>query len=336
VTLSMPEVSAALLADRVAVLRHYLGAVAVTHGWLPVAVQVVAATVLCAAIGWRTPRWRGIWVPAAAVCGAATALWAHWYLGYLGVAGDPAPRTLWVWTALTGLGVAVLVLGWRRTRWWRRGLSVAAIPLCLLGCALALNQWVGYFPTVHSAWNQVTASPLPDQTDRITVTAMQVTGARPVFGVVVPVTINDDASHFVHRRELVYLPPAWFTSNPPPRLPVVMMIGAELNTPADWLRAGGAVATADDFAAHHGGGAPVLAFVDATGAFRNDTECVNGRRGNAAYHLTRDVVPFMVSNFGVSADRANWGIAGWSMGGTCAIDLAVRHPDVQCLPRHRR
>ena len=59
-------------------------------------------------------------------------------------------------------------------------------------------------------------------------------------------------------------------------LPVVMMIGAELNTPADWLRAGNAVATADDFAAHHGGGAPVLVFVDPSGAFRNDTECVNG------------------------------------------------------------
>ncbi|UKN43138.1 membrane protein [Mycobacterium lepromatosis] len=31
-----------------------------------------------------------------------------------------------------------------------------------------------------------------------------------------------------------------------------------------------------------------------------------------------DVVSFIVSNFGVIADRANWGIAGWSMGGTCA------------------
>ncbi len=314
--------------EAVEALRHRLGAVALTHGWLPVLAQVVAAAVLCAAVGWRTPRWRRIWIPAATVCGAATATGAHWYLGSLGVAGDPAPWTLWAWTALTGLGVVVLAVGWRRIRWRRRGLSVAAVPMCLLGCALALNQWVGYFPTVHSAWNEVTAGPLPDQTDRIAVTAMQMTGARPAHGVVVPVTINADASHFAHRRELVYLPPAWFASNPPPRLPTVMMIGAELNTPADWLRAGGAVATADDFAARHGGGAPVLVFVDATGAFRNDTECVNGLRGNAAYHLTKDVVPFMVSNFGVSADRTSWGVAGWSMGGTCAIDLTVRHPEM--------
>jgi S-formylglutathione hydrolase FrmB len=72
----------------------------------------------------------------------------------------------------------------------------------------------------------------------------------------------------------------------------------------------------------------VLVFVDPTGTFDNDTECVNGTRGNAADHLTKDVVPFVVSNFGVSADRANWGVAGWSMGGTCAVDLAVMHPEL--------
>jgi len=35
-----------------------------------------------------------------------------------------------------------------------------------------------------------------------------------------------------------------------------------------------------------------------------------------------------VSNFGVSPDRANWAVAGWSMGGTCAVDLAVMHPEL--------
>ena len=86
-----------------------------------------------------------------------------------------------------------------------------------------------------------------------------------------------------------------------------MMIGGEFNTPADWLRAGNAVKTIDDFAAAHGGNAPVFVFVDSGGAFNNDTECVNGTRGNAADHLTKDVVPFMISNFGVSAEPAQLG-----------------------------
>ena len=106
-----------------------------------------------------------------------------------------------------------------------------------------------------------------------------------------------------------------------------MMIGGEFNTPADWLRAGNAIKTVDDFAAAHRGNAPVLVFVDSGGAFNNDTECVNGTRGNAADHLTKDVPAFMEATYGVSANPANWGIVGWSMGGTCAVDLAVMHPD---------
>ncbi|WP_369830488.1 alpha/beta hydrolase [Mycobacterium sp. 1245111.1] len=107
-----------------------------------------------------------------------------------------------------------------------------------------------------------------------------------------------------------------------------MMIGGEFNTPADWLRTGNAAKTIDELAATHGGSAPVFVFVDSGGAFNNDTECVNGSRGNAADHLTKDVVPFMVSKFGVSHEAVNWGIVGWSMGGTCALDLTVMHPEL--------
>lgn len=323
----MPEVDEIPL-DGISSLRHHVGGIALTHGWLPIVLQLSVAAVVAGAVGWRNPRWRRVRLPVAVLAGVAFSVGAHWYIASLGVAGDPAPRPLWVWTTLTGLSAMAAVIGWQSARWWRRGLSLIGLPLCLLCCALVVNQWVGYFPTVHAAWNEVTAGPLPDQTDRITVTAMQMAGAHPDRGVVVPVTISSAVSRFAHRQELVYLPPAWFGSNPPPRLPVVMMIGAELNTPADWLRAGNAAVTADEFASRNGGAAPVLVFVDPTGAFRNDTECVNGKRGNAALHLTRDVVPFMISNFGVSADRSNWGIVGWSMGGTCAVDLTVRHPEM--------
>jgi S-formylglutathione hydrolase FrmB len=55
---------------------------------------------------------------------------------------------------------------------------------------------------------------------------------------------------------------------------------------------------------------------------------VNGTRGNAADHLTKDVVPFMISNYRVSPNRTSWGVVGWSMGGTCAVDLTVMHPNM--------
>jgi len=308
--------------------RHRIADISLMHGWVPATVQTISAVVLVGAIGWRTRRWRVLQVPLAFVLGVILAVWAHWDIASTGIAGDPAPRALWIWIGLTGLAAGIVVLGWRSARWWRRVVSVLAVPLCLLSAALAVNVWVGYFPTVHTAWTQLTAGPLPNQTDRATVTAMQLKGVMPAKGVVVPVNISADASKFKHRGELVYLPPAWFASTPPPRLPAMMMIGAEINTPADWLRAGNAVSTADAFAAARGGNAPVLVFADSGGAFGNDTECVNGSRGNAADHLTKDIVPFMISNFGVSPDPSHWGVAGFSTGGTCAVDLTVMHPDL--------
>jgi S-formylglutathione hydrolase FrmB len=299
-----------------------------THGWVPVTVQLVAVAVLLLAIGWRSRRWRCLWVPAALLVGAALAASVYWYVAYQGLADDPAPFTFWVWITLTGLAAGVLVLGWRGIRWWRRGVSALALPLCLLCVALALNIWVGYFPTVQSAWDRLTSAPLPGQTDWATVTAMQRRGVKPSRGNIVQVTIPDDGSGFKHRTELVYLPPVWYATNPPPRLPVVMMIGPEFGHPNDWLQAGRAQETVDGFAAAHGGDAPILVFVDSSGAFSNDTECVNGTRGNAADHLTKDVVPYMISQFGVSSDPANWGIVGWSSGGTCALTLTVMHPEL--------
>nr|WP_233213319.1 alpha/beta hydrolase-fold protein [Mycobacterium sp. QGD 101] len=291
-------------------------------------VQLVAVVALVAAVGWRTRTWRLLWLPWAVIVGAAVTGAAYWYVASQGLAGEPAPHALWLWIGLSGVAAAVLLAGWRDARWWRRGVSAMALPACLLCAALALNQWVGYFPTAQTAWNQLTAGPLPDQTDQVTVVAMQKQHRIPARGTVLPVSIGDAVSGFRHRGELVYLPPAWYATDPPPRLPTVMMIGGEFNTPADWLRAGNAVTTVDDFAAAHHGYAPVLVFADPGGAFNNDTECVNGPRGNAADHLTKDVVPFMMSRFGVSSRPQNWGVAGFSMGGTCAVDLTVMHPDM--------
>jgi S-formylglutathione hydrolase FrmB len=281
--------------------------------------------VLVLAIGWRSRRWRLVWLPVAVCVGLIAAAWTHWYIDSQGLAGDPAPSSLWIWVGLTGLALAVAVLGWRSSRWWRRALSLVAVLLCLLSAGVSLNLWVGYFRTVQAAWNELTAGPLPDETDLTTVTAMRKQGQIPSHGALVPVDIPDTASGFKHRTELVYLPPAWFAPNAP-KMPVIMMIAGEFNTPSDWPRTGDAITPIDKFAAAHNGNAPVFVFVDAGGSFNNDTECVDGPRGNVADHLTMDVPPYLASTFG--AQNSNWGVVGWSMGGTCAVDLTVMHPEL--------
>ncbi|AKS35102.1 alpha/beta hydrolase [Mycolicibacterium goodii] len=307
-------------------MRQHVVQISLIHGWFPIAVQFIALLLLGVGVGWRTPKWRRRSLPALGVAAVALASISHWYIDSIGVAGNSGPPALWFWIASTVLSLGVVVVGWGGARWWRRTASMLAVGSCTLACVLTVNMWVGYFPTVHAFWNQLTDAPLPGQIDRLTVTKMQLTHTKPDNGVLVSVDIGSEASGFVHRGELVYLPPAWFATSPPPRLPAVMMIGSQLNTPADWLRAGSIQGIVDGFAAAHGGNAPVLVFVDATGSFANDTECVNGVRGNAADHLIKDVVPYMISNFGVRPDRDGWGIVGWSMGGTCAVDLTLMRP----------
>lgn len=134
---------------------------------------------------------------------------------------------LWVWIALTGVAATVLVVGWRTARWWRRAIALTAVPLTVLSGSLMLNQWVGYVRSVQSGWAQLTAGPLPNQADMATVTAAREERRGPTMtkGKLVPVDIPADASGFRHRKEIVYLPPAWFDSTRT-ELPTIMMIGA--------------------------------------------------------------------------------------------------------------
>jgi S-formylglutathione hydrolase FrmB len=253
---------------------------------------------------------------------------ARFLLTWAGIAEGPPPWPVWGWTATAGFAFGVAVSGWPGSSWWRRNVLVFAFSACLLSTGLVINGWIGYFPTVSAAWDQLTDRPLPGQTDLAVATAMRARGEIPATGRIVDIGTGDAHSGFRHRREWVYLPPVWFSPAVRTELPTVMMIGGEFNTPADWIRVGGAVATTDAYAVAHHGWAPVLVFVDPSGAFTVDTECVNGIRGNAADHLTMDVIPFVISTFGVSREGRHWAVAGFSSGGTCALDLAVLHPDL--------
>ena len=299
-----------------------------TNGFLPVTLQVLVGVALLAVIGWRSRRWRLLWVPVAVLTGGALAALVHWYIGYQGWSQDRPPRSSGCGSGWPAWPPSSSIAGWRGIGWWRRGASVSAIALCLLCAAVALNIWVGYLPTVKSAWDLAIGTESPRWVDQSALAQMQRDGIRPTQGVVVKVTTPDAASGFPHRQELVYLPPAWFATTPPPRLPAVMMFSGEFGHPDNWLQSAHALETLDKFSATHHGNAPVMVFPDTWGDFNNDTECVNGTRGNAADHLTKDVLPFVISNFGVSPDPANWGLAGWSSGGTCALMLAVLHPEL--------
>ncbi len=304
------------------------GAVSLTAGWIPVTVQLLTAAAVVFAIGRRRTRsWRLHWIPAAVMVGSATAAAARLFVKSQGWTERAASWQTVFWTATIGFAVTIAVAGWRGSAWWRRLASVVSVVMCVLSAGFALNTATGYFPTVQALWRQAAGIAPEDWIDEQTLAQMVRDGARPTQGTMVWVDIPSDASGFDHRQELVYLPPAWFTPDRP-QLPAVVVLGGEFSQPSDWPVSADAVRTLDAFAQVHRGNTPVFVFPDTTGNFSNDTECVNGPRGNAADHLIKDVVPDMVSRFGVSPDPEHWGLVGWSSGGTCALMTAVMHPEL--------
>ena len=132
---------------------------------------------------------------------------------FQGLAGEPAPPMLWVWLSLAGFSAALVLVGWRGARWWVRGASVLAVPICVLAAALVVNVWAGYVLTVQGAWSAFTQAPLPNQADMAT-WAMAKQGEVPRQGKIVQVDTGSAGSNFHHRAEFVYLPPIWFRPNP--------------------------------------------------------------------------------------------------------------------------
>jgi S-formylglutathione hydrolase FrmB len=141
----------------------------------------------------------------------------------------------------------------------------------------------------------------------------------------VAVDIPPGTSGFTSRPGTLYLPPAFFRPSPPP-LPVVVLLGGTPGGPDAWARSG-ALRTVDAYAAQHHGAAPILAFVDQNGSFLGDTECVDGPAGAAETFLTVDVPRYLAGLLHVPLGADRFAVGGFSEGGTCAFELAVRHPE---------
>ncbi len=138
------------------------------------------------------------------------------------------------------------------------------------------------------------------------------------------VSIPGVHSGFHARRTVVYVPAA--ARREGVRLPVVMLLGGNPSTPLEWTREWRIGAFLDDFAAAHGGRAPIVVMPDENGTYRGDTECVDSQRGNAERYLTTDVPEYVRAHYRVRT--SGWGIAGVSEGGMCATVLALRHPSL--------
>ncbi|MHC1561845.1 alpha/beta hydrolase [Actinomycetospora sp. C-140] len=225
--------------------------------------------------------------------------------------------------ALLVVVVLALVMRSRLGRITRAGkvalVSVTTL-LLLVGSGAGVNAHFDYFRTLGDVLG------LPPS-DEVELAALLARKDRPDRGVVTTITIPGRKSAFSGRPATVYVPPAWF-ARPRPSLPVVMLLHGTPGTPQDWLDGGQAAATADAYAAAHGGSAPILVMPDVNGTVDGDTECVDGPAGRAETYLTVDVPGFVRDVFHTAAPGRPWAVAGLSEGGSCSVMLALRHPDL--------
>lgn len=66
---------------------------------------------------------------------------------------------------------------------------------------------------------------------------------------------------------------------------------------------------------------------DATGTPLGNTLCMDSKLGNAETYLTTDLKAWVAANLQVAPPGQDWTIGGFSFGGTCSLQLAVRAPD---------
>lgn len=229
------------------------------------------------------------------------------------------PTRLWTAGLFGAVALAVSNLIGAGTR--RRVLAVIAIPLCLLTAAAGINAEFGQFSTVRAAVGIPLYGSLTDAL------AKKVRPAADATGVVGTVRIPATASGFPARDAMVYLPAAARTANPT-ALPVIEMLSGQPGSPSDLFTAGRLASVLDDYAAAHQGLAPIVVVPDQLGAPDKNPLCVDSALGNSATYLTVDVPAWIRAHYRVAAAPAGWAIAGFSQGGTCAIQLGAEHPSL--------
>ncbi|UQX89018.1 alpha/beta fold hydrolase [Jatrophihabitans telluris] len=148
-------------------------------------------------------------------------------------------------------------------------------------------------------------------------------------GTVVSLAIPSTSRGIGTYRALVYLPAQYGMAAYQNRtFPVVELIAGSPGTPQTWTHSL-AVAAKLDAEIKAGRSVPLIAVMptqDVAGG--RDTQCVDVVGGPAVDHyLTVDVRSAITRAYRANSESSAWALMGYSSGGFCATNLAMRHPD---------
>jgi enterochelin esterase-like enzyme len=240
--------------------------------------------------------------------------------------GPDSVHALWATIAVAVLVAVLTSLTWDRVRGWLRWLvRPFAVVLCLLtalsAAGVALNRELG----LYSSWAEVFGA-TPDNLP-VVPQAVEAAPVTQAGGRIVPFTVTGKASGLT-MESFAYLPPGYGTAKlRGQRLPVIEALDGFPGSPQIWLTHLDVAKVLDGEIAAGRMAPTVVVFPYQTPNKTHDTECVNGVGGPAVdTFLTTDVPNVVAQMFQVRTDGAGWGLVGYSTGGFCATNLALRHP----------
>jgi len=196
-----------------------------------------------------------------------------------------------------------------------------SIVVAMTGGIAAVNYYYGYYTTWSAMWADFHGG-----TGNLgTITASSSTSAIESgrFGWT---DLPGKLSGY-DRKGLVYLPPQYGEAKyARTRFPVVELFHGSPGTPLAWSSALHITQVADSLMAKHLIGPMVLVMPSINGGMHDYQDCVNGPGVKDDTYLTKDVRADILAHYRVSHDPYEWGMSGYSSGGYCAANLALRHP----------
>jgi hypothetical protein len=234
---------------------------------------------------------------------------------------------------LAAIGAAVaFALGtawlWNRVRsWWgwfdRVVVLMLSMAMAVIAGGIAVNQQLNLFV----AWPQVfgVRDSAPGQGETQTVHSDGTASASRV----VKFSLTGRVSG-ISLPAYAYLPPGYDSElGQRTRYPVIEATDGFPGSPNGWLIGLEASRILDDEIGHRRMAPTVVVFPTQVLDPARDSECVDAV-GGAQFdtYLSTDLHEAVTSQFRVRTDRAGWSIVGLSTGGFCAVNLALRHPDL--------
>ena len=233
-----------------------------------------------------------------------------------------------MWPTITARHAAVRVMA----------ACLAFMPAMLFG-VLGVNKYYGYYQT----WGAVladlgnkgvnAASGVPDITLTSGSRSGTLDGSRVQLrlaqqqGYTLRLTLAGPRSR-VTRMVYVYLPPQYFQPRyQRSRFPVIELLHGQPGKPEDWITVVGVTDTFDHLLQEGLAQPAVLVMPDVNGGERISLQCLNQVGGpQDLTYLAEDLPNQIARILRVQRPGSAWGVAGYSEGGFCAANMALRYP----------